>query len=56
MRFKNEKENIITLIGNGPLSVRKASEALSFVDGEIHSNFIIIVNDNQQSIVKNQNL
>ena len=48
--LKGGKENIIALIGDGSLSGGEALEALDFTGSEIHSNFIIIVNDNQQSI------
>ena len=48
--MKGGKENIIALIGDGSLSGGEALEALDFAGSEIHSNFIIIVNDNQQSI------
>ena len=50
--LKGGKENIIALIGDGSLSGGEALEALDFVGSEIHSNFIIIVNDNQQSIAE----
>lgn len=45
-------ENIIALIGDGSLSGGEALEGLDFVGSEIHSNFIIVVNDNQQSIAE----
>ena len=48
--MKGGKENVIALIGDGSLSGGEALEALDFAGSEIHSNFIIIVNDNQQSI------
>ncbi len=50
---KGEKENIIAIIGDGSLSGGEALEGLDFVWGEMHSNFIIIVNDNEQSIAEN---
>ncbi len=50
--LKGGKENIIALIGDGSLSGGEALEALDFVGSEIHSNMIIIVNDNQQSIAE----
>ena len=50
---KGEKENIIAIIGDGSLSGGEALEGLDFVGGELHSNFIIIVNDNEQSIAEN---
>ena len=51
--LKGEKENIIALIGDGSLTGGEALEALNFVGSELKSNFIIIVNDNQQSIAEN---
>lgn len=50
--LKGGRENIIALIGDGSLSGGEALEGLDFVGSEIHSNFIIIVNDNQQSIAE----
>lgn len=50
--LKGEKHNVIALIGDGSLSGGEALEALNFVGSEVHSNFIIIVNDNQQSIAE----
>jgi len=50
--LKGGKENIIALIGDGSLSGGEALEGLDFVGSEIHSNFIIIINDNQQSIAE----
>ena len=50
--LKGGKENIIALIGDGSLSGGEALEALDFAGSEVHSNFIIIVNDNQQSIAE----
>ena len=44
------KENIIAIIGDGSLSGGEAMEGLNVAGGEIKSNLIIIVNDNQQSI------
>ena len=46
------KENIIALIGDGALSGGEALEGLN-VAGEMDSNFIIVVNDNDQSIAEN---
>ena len=43
-------ERIVALIGDGSLSGGEALEALNVAGSEIHSNLIIIVNDNQQSI------
>ena len=48
--MKGEKYNVIALIGDGSLSGGEAMEGLNFAGSELHSNFIIIVNDNQQSI------
>lgn len=50
--LRGGKENVIALIGDGSLSGGEALEALDFVGSEVHSNFIIIVNDNQQSIAE----
>lgn len=50
--MKGEKYNVIALIGDGSLSGGEAFEALDFAGSELHSNFIIIVNDNQQSIAE----
>lgn len=44
------KNNIVALIGDGSLSGGEALEGLNVSGSEIHSNLIIIVNDNQQSI------
>ena len=51
--LKGGKENVIALIGDGSLSGGEALEALNFIASDIHSNLIIIVNDNQQSIAEN---
>lgn len=45
-------ENIIAIIGDGSLSGGEALEALDYA-GEYDKNFIIIVNDNDQSIAEN---
>lgn len=45
------KENIIAVIGDGSLSGGEALEGLDFA-GEMHSNLIIVVNDNEQSIAE----
>ena len=50
--LKGEKYNVIALIGDGSLSGGEALEGLDFAGSEIHSNLIIIVNDNQQSIAE----
>lgn len=46
-------ENIVAVIGDGSLSGGEALEGLNFAGSELNSNFIIIVNDNQQSIAEN---
>jgi len=50
--LKGEKYNVVALIGDGSLSGGEALEALDFAGSDIHSNLIIIVNDNQQSIAE----
>lgn len=50
--LRGGKENIIALIGDGSLTGGEALEALDFVGAELGSNFIIIVNDNQQCIAE----
>lgn len=50
--LKGGKENVIALIGDGSLTGGEALEALDFVGSELKSNFIIIVNDNQQAIAE----
>lgn len=51
--LKGDKENIVAVIGDGSLSGGEAFEGLDFVGSELNSNFIIVVNDNQQSIAEN---
>ncbi len=46
------KGNVIAVIGDGSLSGGEALEGLDFA-GELRSNLIIIVNDNQMSIAEN---
>lgn len=46
------RENIIAVIGDGSLSGGEALEALDYVGSELKGNFIIVVNDNQQSIAE----
>ena len=46
------KENIIALIGDGSLSGGEALEGLNVV-GELGTNFIVVFNDNEQSIAEN---
>ncbi len=50
--LKGGKENILALIGDGSLSGGEALEALNYIGGELNSNFIIIVNDNDMSIAE----
>ena len=49
---KGEKGNIVAIIGDGSLSGGEALEGLDFA-GELKSNLIIIVNDNDMSIAEN---
>lgn len=49
--LKGDKENIIAIIGDGSLSGGEAMEALN-VAGEMNTNFIIIVNDNEMAIAE----
>ena len=51
--LKNDKENIVAVIGDGSLSGGESLEGLDFAGSELNSNFIIVVNDNQQSIAEN---
>lgn len=50
--LKNEKGNVIALIGDGSLSGGEALEGLNVVGGELKSNFILIVNDNDLFIAE----
>lgn len=50
--LKGDRENIIAIIGDGSLSGGEALEGLDFAS-ELHSNLIIVVNDNQMSIAEN---
>ena len=50
---KEEKENIVAIIGDGSLSGGEALEGLDFAGGELKSNLIIIANDNDMSIAEN---
>ena len=50
---KGKSENIIAVIGDGSLSGGEALEALSAAGSELESNFIVVVNDNEQSIAEN---
>ena len=49
---KGEIGNVVAIIGDGSLSGGEALEGLDFT-GELKSNFIIIVNDNDMSIAEN---
>lgn len=46
------EENVVAVIGDGSLSGGEAFEGLN-VGGELDSNFIVVVNDNQMSIAEN---
>lgn len=48
----HNKENIVAIIGDGSLSGGEALEGLDFA-GEMNTNFIIVVNDNDMSIAEN---
>ena len=50
--LNGDKENIIAVIGDGSLSGGEALEGLDYA-GELDSNFIIVVNDNDMSIAEN---
>lgn len=50
---KGEAGNIVAIIGDGSLSGGEALEGLNFAGGELKSNFIIVVNDNDMSIAEN---
>ena len=50
--IRKENYNIVALIGDGSLSGGEAMEGLN-VASDLNTNFIIIVNDNQMSIVEN---
>lgn len=50
---KEEKGNIVAIIGDGSLSGGEALEGLDFAGGELKSNFIIVANDNDMSIAEN---
>lgn len=50
--LKGGRENIIAVIGDGSLSGGEAFEGLN-VAGELGTNLIIVVNDNQMSIAEN---
>ena len=48
----DRRENIVAVIGDGSLSGGEAMEALNVAGSELGSNFIIIVNDNEQAIAE----
>ena len=50
--LKGEDGNVIAAIGDGSLSGGEALEGLDFA-GEMHSNFIVVINDNDMSIAEN---
>lgn len=50
--LKKERGNVIAVIGDGSLSGGEALEGLDFAS-ELHSNLIIVVNDNEMSIAEN---
>lgn len=50
--LKGAHENIIAVIGDGSMSGGEAFEGFDFA-ADLHSNFIIVVNDNQMSIAEN---
>lgn len=50
--LKGGKENIIAVIGDGSLSGGEAFEGLD-AGAVLHSNFIVVVNDNQMAIAEN---
>lgn len=50
--IKQENHNIIAVIGDGSLSGGEALEGLDFA-GELGTNLIIVVNDNERSIAEN---
>ena len=51
--IKDEQGNIVAIIGDGSLSGGEALEGLDFAGGELKTNFIIVVNDNDMSIAEN---
>lgn len=48
--LNNEKFNVLAVIGDGSLSGGEALEGLNVVGGELKTNFILVVNDNDQFI------
>ena len=51
--LKGESGNVIAIIGDGSLGGGEALEGLNFIGGEINSNCIIVINDNNMSIAEN---
>ena len=51
--LQKEKRNVIAVIGDGSLSGGEAMKALNVAGSELHSNFIIVVNDNEMAIAEN---
>ena len=51
--IKDDKENIIAIIGDGSMSGGEAFEGLNFAGSELNSNFIVLFNDNGISIAEN---
>lgn len=51
--IREEKDNIIAIIGDGSLCGGEALEALNYGGSEIEENLIILLNDNQMSIAEN---
>lgn len=51
--LREDKENVIAVIGDGSLSGGEAFEGLNFGGSEIRGNLIILFNDNQMSIAEN---
>lgn len=50
--LKKEKNNVIAVIGDGSLSGGEALEGLNVVGGELKTNFILVVNDNDLFIAE----
>lgn len=50
--IQGEKENVVAFIGDASLGGGEALETLDYAP-ELHSNFIVILNDNQMSIAEN---
>ncbi|MBE6451782.1 MAG: 1-deoxy-D-xylulose-5-phosphate synthase [Alphaproteobacteria bacterium] len=50
--IQNQTHNVIAVIGDGSLSGGEALEGLDFA-GELNTNLIIVVNDNERSIAEN---